>query len=173
MAKKCLSKTECTRNADSHGYCWGHQYERTDEKWIATLEKIKQKVIVPIKRTYKVTGKLALFNYLISIRPHVSWLTEIPIKHIDHNNCAHVVPAGDPEYKKYCELDPENIIFLTHCTESDEHTLLDQGTNEQRMEYMIRCEEKDIKCNWNRIWDKKKELIAKYKRMKEEDELRN
>jgi len=162
-----------SRKKKGEGYCKYHQNLRTDSDYLRKQTALKgkqnSKPKSSFKKSFKVTGKAELFRKLIEEREHVSFLTGIYIQQIDHCNCAHVVPATVAEYKEFSQLDPENIIFLTHDYDSDEHTLYDAGTKEQRARYAMLCGEKGIVCRWDKINKLYDTLIEKYKLMKEQN----
>ena len=131
----------------------------------------KIKVKKPLKRTpiqmkpKQATGRGAIMDTLIATRPHISFLSGLPIHNCSYGNCAHIVPAGKPEYKEFCELDPDNIQLLT----LEEHHLLDHGTIAKREFYAIRMNTRfgiHEPVMWEKIDALYDELIEKYKLMK-------
>jgi hypothetical protein len=109
MAKTC-KKEGCNNPVFSTGFCNSHQYLRTDDKWlnkktIKTIKnailflnsnKNKQQVRNSIKRKPKeATGQKILFDTLLSVREHKSYISGQIIEAVDgcinHNNMAHVL----------------------------------------------------------------------------------
>lgn len=181
MAKTCLAEN-CNNPIGSHKYCWHHQYLRTDEKYIQSLEKKKHKNLsfeqidkrikflynpklnpikrTPLKKQYKASGEKILFNILIKTRPHISWLSGLVINNIDYSNCAHVLSKAQNKYPAY-KLCDFNIVFLTR----DEHRMYDQGTIEERQKYAYEMLQKGITVDWSRLYLYAEELKLKYKNL--------
>lgn len=103
MSKNCASSTKCSNPRFSNGYCLKHQAERTDDKWVRTLEK-KKSVSTGFK-TYpvrssqiknkprKATGELQLF---MSIYAECKGICQITKKQIpfDVNSFMHILGKG-------------------------------------------------------------------------------
>ena len=96
-------------------------------------------------------NQLELFKEIWAETAHISFLTNRQLKYFDIKVFAHILPKG--RYPKF-KLLKENIILL----HPEEHTLLDQGTEKQRLEYSNKW-----KCDWNQIYIKKEQLLIKYK----------
>jgi hypothetical protein len=174
MAKRC-KHGNCKAPVFSHNYCKIHQRDRTDEKWIATKDKIKprKRTHVKVDPKYKdidiicstKVGRVSeilctlteLYKQLWDTRPHVSFLSDIEINIPEgsdwwFNIFAHVLAKALNKYPKY-KLYAPNIIFLT----PEEHRLLDFGTNEQRLKYA-----EEHNCSWNKIYNLAEELKSSY-----------
>jgi len=104
-----------------------------------------------IKKKREVTGEGELFKKLISERPHVSFISGLPIENINYSNCMHVL--SKKMFPKF-RLHEKNIVFGT----SYEHFLYDQGTEEQRQAYSNRV----FTCVWKRLYDLQSELRKEY-----------
>ena len=76
-------------------------------------------------------------------------------------NCAHVLAKGQNKYPKF-KFYKKNLILLTEY----EHQLLDAGTIEQRQHYAEYCEQNGGKCDWQKLFDLKEELLEEYKQEK-------
>lgn len=98
----------------------------------------------------RMARQLELFKEIWSERDHISFLSGKPLKYFDVKYMAHVLPKG--KYTKYKYL-KENIILLT----PEEHNLLDQGTEKQRLEYA-----KKNNCDWNIVYNLKEKLKKRY-----------
>ena len=155
--KYCLCG--CDNPVFSHGYSRNCQYKRTDEKAMKSKNKPNNKP--PLKKQYKKRGVGELFDRILATREPVSWLTGKPIE-CTYNNCAHVVPVGNSEYKKLCELDADNILLLT----AFEHHLIDQGSQEQRDKYTREVVSQGGQCDWGKWYNYKSLMIEKYELLK-------
>ena len=146
MAKECLSPN-CGNPQFGGKRCRFHQYQRTDGKAPKLIKR------TPLRKNYKSTRELDRFREIWVERTHKSFLTNKPINiDIDPDTgefdielfvkfFAHVLPKG--RYSLY-RLNKDNIILLLPY----EHTLLDQGTKDQRKEY-----EKKYNCSFQIIYD--------------------
>jgi hypothetical protein len=126
---------------------------RPDAKPAKTEKKKPQ----PLKRTaikkkFNPSGEGELFKVLIEFRPHVSFISGLPIDNISHNNCHHVLPKS--QYSQF-RLYEKNIQFVTDY----EHHLIHFGTEDQRQEYSNRV----FGCVWKRLDELKQELLNEYK----------
>ena len=127
--KTCSAPIECNNPVFSHGFCARHQHLRRDQKWIDSQNKQheKKKGYSTIKqKPHNATGEGVLFAALINTRPHVSFISGLPIPDISYQNCAHILPKGQNKYPRYKLLD-RNIVFLT----MQEHFLYDSGTEKK------------------------------------------
>jgi len=112
---KTCQHPECTYNVLSHNFCGYHQNDRTDQKWLDTIEKRKQKhkgyvqrgtkrqmdrytqnKTTIVKSKKKPTGEYALFLAIWGVRKHVSFISNELLAYTPHNafwvNCfAHVL----------------------------------------------------------------------------------
>src|ERR1035437_4451523 len=107
--KTCLH-TGCNLNVFSHLYCGYHQNDRTDDKYLASLERRKEKngqrVKDSIKKSYTVptnkpTGELALFRALWDTRKHVAFISRREIVFFHPTFFAHVLAKGKNKYPKF------------------------------------------------------------------------
>lgn len=118
----------CNRAVFSHLYCGAHQNERTDDKWIASQKKQRDKM-----RSFKInkpqavnpSGEYAMFMLIWSERPHVSYVSGLPLDRWEGtklfvNLFSHLLPKG-----KYTEarLDKDNIRLLSPQEHLDWHSL--------------------------------------------------
>ena len=106
----------------------------------------------------KATGQADLFEEIWNEREHRSFLSNKPLKQFEgtnlyYNMFAHVLSKALNKYPKYM-LNKENIVLLT----PDEHTLLDHGSEQQRVKYA-----KDNNCSWLPLYELKEKLIKQYK----------
>lgn len=83
--------------------------------------------------------------------PHTdSFISGMRIKEPYASCFAHVLPKGS--YTKY-KFYSKNIVLLT----PKEHTLFDQGSEEQRIAYA-----KETQANWQKLYDLRDELKKQY-----------
>lgn len=153
MSSKDFCKVKgCTLSpSGSHGYCWKHFMEK---------DKTKKKTEVDKYNPHGFKTQIQLFNYVHDTRKkkgkRVSEISERKLGHIQKGStlwrCTmmHVLPKG--KYKML-KLHPDNMM-LGH---PEEHTLLDQGTEEQRIEY-----EKKWNCSFQIFYDKQEELLKQF-----------
>ena len=177
---------QCYNPVFGGGFCINHQFLRPDiqikrrsreevkrEKAKTYRHDVKLKAQVnghplvsslyvrktkPRKKGLKInlaTGEKKVFEHIWETRERKSFLSGIPItltpKSIFWVNCfAHILPKG--QYEGFRLFD-DNIQLLT----PDEHSLLDQGTIEQRQKYA-----RQNNCDWNKIFDLKARLRKEY-----------
>jgi len=98
----------------------------------------------------RLLNQFEFFKEIWSERDHISFLSNRPIKYFDVKSFAHILPKG--KFTKY-KYNKDNIILLL----PEEHTLLDQGTEKQRVEYS-----KKWGCNWDKIYMLREHLIKLY-----------
>jgi len=158
MAKTC-KHPQCQYPVFSTGYCKMHQRDRTDDKWIRSQQKQKEKKsFSSIKqKPREATGEAILFQALFTTRKHISFISGLPIENINHCNCAHVLAKGQNKYPKFKLLD-RNIVFLT----GEEHDLYDNGTEDKRREYEAFMHNHGLECNWKKLFDLRDELKKEY-----------
>ena len=155
MAKECNYK-DCTYPVFSGGYCKFHQHVRIDNK----RPRIKKRKAIRVSN--KPTGELSMFLEIYEENKDkwVSRLSGIPLAHRNGfmfiNQFAHLLAKGRfPHYR----LNKENIWCIT----AFEHSLLDQGTSEQREAYA-----KKMNFEWEPIYsniaDLKKQYYAEFGR---------
>ena len=87
----------------------------------------------------------------------LSFLTELYVRKPRKINFAHVLAKGQNQYPKFIYY-KRNIILLTE----EEHFLLDHGSEEQREKYRADCQAQGFDCDWDKLWELKKELIEEY-----------
>lgn len=105
----------------------------------------------------KATGEKVLFEALWAIRPHVSFISGLPVNAIS-TTFAHVLAKGQGKYPKF-KLFDKNIVFLT----IEEHHLFDNGSHTQRGNYTRRMKiEYGVGVDWKKLYDLKEELIKEY-----------
>jgi hypothetical protein len=109
------------------------------------IRKNEGKVRQPFAKS-KPTGELALFQAIWATRPHVSFLSSKKLEQFNVAYFAHVI--SKKQWPKG-RLTDKNIILLTF----EEHTLYDQGTEEQRERYAAKHN-----CNWNKIYELKQQI---------------
>ena len=109
------------------------------------------------KYVKKHTGELALFQSIWATRPHVSFLSGIPIEHFNVSNFAHCLPKAQNKYPQF-KLFDKNIILLTET----EHFLYDNGTMDSRARYQQEMIEMGYDCDWRRVYDFAAELKKEY-----------
>lgn len=117
----------------------------------------------PVKREKKgkkATGELGLFLQLWQDRPHVSFLSGIPLDEFNVNMCSHILAKGQNKYPRF-KLKPENIQFLTEM----EHYLYDNGTMDSRARYKLELMDMGYDCDWEKIWKLRDTLKEKYKKL--------
>ena len=141
----------------ARGMCYTCDAKTKQEN--GTFKSIKK---VPLKTIYKPTGQKILFETLISIRKHISFVSELKIAPINHGNCCHVLAKGQNKYPKF-KLYDKNIVFLT----IKEHHLFDNGTEEQRKQYARDLWELNkIVVNWEKLYQLRDELLFEYSELK-------
>jgi hypothetical protein len=114
-ADNCNNPVFGTDRNTSLGYCISHQFKRTDRAKGRSL-----KVPCPVKKPiYKPSGEGILFETLIKIRLHVSFITGLPIKNISFYNCHHVLTKA--AYPNFLLFDI-NIVFLSNAEHDAVHT---------------------------------------------------
>lgn len=91
-----------------------------------------------------------LFEQLWEERPHMSYLSGIPLGRFSVSYFAHVLSRKQFPCFSY---NPKNIVLLT----IEEHRLLDQGTIEQRDQYA-----KKNSLSWDKLFSLRDELIKEY-----------
>lgn len=108
------------------------------------LRKDKERLPIGYRKSKskKPTGELALFQAIWATRRHVSFLSGKPLGEFNVCYFAHVI--SKKQWPKG-RLTDKNIILLTQ----EEHTLYDQGTEEQRAKYGY---------DWNKIYELKQQL---------------
>ena len=117
----------------------------------------------PVKREKKgkkATGELGLFLQLWQDRPHVSFLSGIPLDEFDVSCFLHVLAKGQNKYPKF-KLYPKNIVFGTPL----EHFLYDNGTMDSRARYKMELMDMGYDCDWEKIWKLRDTLKEKYKKL--------
>lgn len=139
MKKDKCSVLGCSLFPSSNGKCFKHQNE----------EKLKQE-----QPLFK--NQMEIFNYLWDTKPHISEISERKLTSQRGSllwRCyfMHVLPKGKFPKSKF---DPNNFL-LGH---QEEHTLIDQGTEEQRKKY----KEQYPDTNWDIFYDKQKKLKEEY-----------
>ena len=88
----------------------------------------------------KKTGELELFIEIYNERPHVSYISEEPIRQFDVSCFAHVLNKNVyPELR----LEKINIALIT----KEEHRIFDRGTLKDREEY----KKSHPKCEWDKL----------------------
>jgi len=168
---KICAKENCNNPVWSHCFCRYHQQLRQDYAFAASQECAKNKIGVKavvrtsekqpmLKTLKKPTGESALFDAIWKTRPHVSFISDKPINIEYHSDLwysifAHVLSKG--MYSKFRLLD-RNIQLLL----PEEHTIFDQGTEDQRQKYAQMCENDGGGCDWQRLYDLKSELLQEY-----------
>ena len=85
----------------------------------------------------------------------VSELSSAPIYERTNVNFAHILAKADNKYPLFIYY-PKNIIVLTF----KEHTLLDQGTAQQRQDYT-----EIYLCDWNWIYELREVLKTEYEQL--------
>jgi hypothetical protein len=108
------------------------------------------------------TGELALFDTIWATRPHVSFISDLPISIQPHTPLwysvfAHVLAKG--KYPSFRLLD-RNIVLLL----PKEHALFDQGTKELRSMYRLSCESYGGGCDWDKLYELREQLKSEYKK---------
>lgn len=106
-----------------------------------------------------VNSEKELFREIWYSRPRVSFLSGKPLKYEEDgqfwvNLFAHVLAKGKSKYPRF-KLYSKNIILLT----PEEHMLLDQGTEMNRMAYA-----KKNGCDWQKVYGLREELIKEYEK---------
>jgi len=120
---------------------------------------------IPIIGAGKV-AEVTIFRVIWTIRSRQSFLSGLwlrdfhPGQPLWFNLFAHVLAKGQNKYP-FFRFYYKNIILLT----PNEHFLLDQGTEEQRISYSLDVEEKSggkNKADWGRIEALRQELLQEY-----------
>ena len=104
-----------------------------------------------MKTKYKPTGELQLFRAYWMLSNKRSWLTNDPLGEFSVNYCAHMLNKKQfPHFRLYLG----NLRLL----DTTQHTLLDAGTEDQRISYS-----KEVKsCDWSKIYTLQNELRVLY-----------
>ena len=167
MTKECEYK-DCHNPIWSTGFCKWHQSKRTDDKWLRSLDKKKnksgKKIFTITPRPYAgmndlcVSGEAELYKAIWDSREHKSFLSGKPINLVEGSNFwfnvfAHVLAKGKAKYPKF-KLYSKNIVMLT----PEEHNLLDHCSSDEREKYAKRTG-----CDWNKIYNLAEELKEEYK----------
>ena len=144
MPKTCRFQN-CNYPIFSHGLCNRHQWARTDKE----LKRLKY------RRKKTDVSLYGLFREIFDEREHVSFLSGRPLyANVDVSiwlcYFAHVLSRK--MYPKFI-IKKENIVLLT----PEEHSLLDQGTEQKRKEYAEKYH-----CDWNKIYTLQDELKKEY-----------
>ena len=149
----------CNNNAQSHGYCFRHGYLRTDDKYIRSKEKQRQKVLnarqkKPRNISFGFDNQLSMFRHLWRERKLVQGnvICEFTGEKLDKYygtslwiNCfLHILNKKNYPYWK---LNPENIIIAS----PEFHKIMDQGTYKDR----------EAHPEWN--WESWDELVLAMK----------
>lgn len=114
------------------------------------MKKSEQK-----KDRYNTTGFLTLTAWYKSLwqnRPHVSFISGLPIDRFSVSTFAHVLPKGRYKSLKWAE---SNVVFLT----TYEHFLFDHGTEHLREKYVSDMAQKKAYPDWNKLYTLKDQLI--------------
>lgn len=138
--KKCQLEG-CNNNVFSHNYCVYHQNKRTDDKYIISQEKRKEKQkwtkdFNSLKlKPKEATGEKEIFEEIWQYRNHISWLTASSLKQyedfLDDEQCWKKHPLwvnlfhhvlNKKNYSKF-RLIKDNIILLTPQEHLDIHSL--------------------------------------------------
>jgi hypothetical protein len=90
-------------------------------------------------------------------REHVSFVSNKPIYNIGRENFAHVLAKGKNKYPKFATYD-KNIVLLTF----HEHHLYDNGTEQQRNDYAAQVAAQGGKCDWQKLYDIREDLLKEY-----------
>ena len=103
----------------------------------------------------KATGEAEVFRKIWGARKRVSFLSNRSVAHIEegssfwYNLFAHLLPKR--KYKSL-RLEPKNIIIL----HPEEHSLLDQGTEEQREAYAEKW-----RCDWGKVYREREKMLQR------------
>ena len=134
MAKQC-KYPGCAHLVFSHDYCGLHQYCRTDEKYLHSVEKKKEKMM---KKSYshikqkprEATGEQELFNMMWNTSDERSFISGIDLGWIErtdygrhplfYNMFHHVL--NKKNYPKF-RLAEKNIIIISPQEHLDLHSL--------------------------------------------------
>jgi hypothetical protein len=132
---KCCKNHGCTLPIFSHEYCGRHQYLRTDEKWLRSIEKKKEKIMSKshssIKQKQKEpTGEKELFDLMWKASNKSSFISGNDLTWMDntkygrhplfYNMFHHVL--NKKNYSRY-RLSEKNIIIITPQEHLDLHSL--------------------------------------------------
>ena len=143
--KQCNEEC-CCNPVWSNLKCKYHQHKRTDDKYLNKTTPKK----VAIKRDYNPSGEGILFEAILAVRPHVSFLSGLPIHNPDHNNLHHCLNKN--LYSAFRLYDKNIILILT-----DEHWLIHNGTNLQKEVYA-----KEHNFSWDKLTDLIETLKGEY-----------
>lgn len=83
--------------------------------------------------------EMEMYSWIWATRPHVSFISGIPIVNPGPENFAHVLPKALDRYPLF-RLNPDSVILVLY----EEHFLIDQGNSRQRQEYAKRCPSADF-----------------------------
>lgn len=137
MAKTC-KHAYCTYPVFSSGFCQSHQRFRTDDKYLRSQQKAKEKLFSHKKKitrdmSFGFKGEAEMFGSIWEDRRHVCEFTGENLDKFYGTNLwfscfMHVLPKGQfPLWR----LNPENVV-LGH---PDFHTVLHNGTMADRLKY--------------------------------------
>jgi len=157
---KTCKKEGCNYPVFSHLYCKSHQYLRIDNNKPKAKMNNHPTLIQP-----SVMAESLLFKMIWAHSDKKSFLTNVWLRDFLNTplwySCfAHVLPKGLNKYP-YFKLYARNIVIVT----PDEHHLIDNGTDEQRISYALDVEEHSggrNTANWNRLKVLEAELRAEY-----------
>ena len=112
------------------------------------------------KEPKKPTGEAKVFEQIWEESDKKSFLSDVPLPFYRgheqwYSQFAHVLSKAQNRYPKF-KLNKKYIKPLTDY----EHFLFDQGTVQQRKNYAEKTG-----CNWNKLYDLKKEGIEEYKKL--------
>ena len=173
MAKQCRAP-HCNNSVFSHNFCVYHQRLRTDDKYVSTQEKKREKQkwtqgFKSLKQSVKTKPKediteSSIFEEIWSAREHKSWLTGANLRQyedkIDEEQCWHKHPLWynlfhhvlpKKNYKKFLTL-KDNIVIL----HPQEHLSI----HSEGKEMLIAKYGED---NMNRYYDKVEQLKELYR----------
>lgn len=143
--KICLFEN-CNRFVFSNDYCMGHQYMRTDDKWLnnhnfkpVEPRSFKRSTNVPPKQnnsfktqlqfSFGFTTQKQMFDFVWSSRPHVCQISGSNLDLVPeirrHWTMAHIIPKSLYPYFKYNE---QNILLIS----PEAHQLVDNFTEDMR-----------------------------------------
>jgi hypothetical protein len=89
-------------------------------------------------------------------RPHVSFLSGLPITNPGPENFPHILAKGLNQYPEF-RFNPDNVILATY----EEHYLIDNGDSDTRAAYCKRVPSADFSA----LELLKNKLLAEYKEM--------